>query len=96
MAAAKKKAAPKAKAKAKAKATKEGESKGRRSKFESIYPEDAKLTLVQKENPKKAGSAAAERYEAYKGAKKVRDALQQGATYQDIAYDVGRGFIAVG
>lgn len=68
----------------------------RKSKFEGVYPEDAKIKVLVKENPKKAGSKSAARFEGYAGAKTVGDALANGVTYQDIAYDVGRQFITVG
>ena len=68
----------------------------RQSKFEKLYPEDSKLELLAKENPKKKGSKAAERFEGYTGAKTVGDALAKGVTYADIAYDVGRQFVKVG
>jgi hypothetical protein len=67
----------------------------RTSKFEALYPENAKLTVLVAENPKKEGSASRERFEGYKSAKTVGDALANGVTYQDIAYDVGRQFVQV-
>ena len=67
-----------------------------RTNFSAIYPENAKLTLLTKENPKKKGSKSAKRFEGYTGATTVGDALVKGVTYQDIAYDIGRGFIKVG
>ena len=67
-----------------------------RTNFKELYPEDAKVTLLVKENPKKKGSKSRERFEGYTGAKTVADALLSGITYQDIVYDVGHGFIKVG
>lgn len=92
--AAKKKAVAK-KATAKKKVSKTTEPKGRRSKFEAIYPEGAKLKVLVKDNPKRQGSEAAKRFDGYFGAKKVQDALQAGVTYADIAHDVARGYIEV-
>ncbi len=66
-----------------------------RSNFSKLYPEDAKLTLVATENPKKKGSKSAARFDGYTGAATIGAALANGVTYQDIAYDVGRGFIKV-
>ena len=83
----------------KAKAEKvEGEAKepSNRSNFAKLYPEDQPIKLLVDKNPKKAGSKSAARFEGYTGAKTVGDALAAGVTYQDIAYDVGRGFIQVG
>lgn len=70
--------------------------KTRRSKFSSLYPEELSLKLLAKENPKKAGSKSAERFEGYNGANTVGDALRNGVKYQDIAYDISRKFIEVG
>ena len=67
----------------------------RRSKFEEIYPPAAAVTLLVKENPKKEGSAARERFQYYFSGKTVQDYLTAGGTFQDIAYDVGRNFISV-
>jgi len=67
-----------------------------RSNFAKLYPEDAPLSLVATENPKRKGSKSAERFEGYTGADTVGAALANGVTYQDIAHDVGRGFIKVG
>ena len=67
----------------------------RRSKFEDLYPEAARVTLLVDKNPKKEGSKSHVRFEGYTGAKTVGDALAAGVTYQDIAYDVGRQFISV-
>ena len=39
--------------------------------------------VFDQENPKKAGSAAYKRYEAYKGARTVQEALSAGATSKD-------------
>lgn len=67
----------------------------RRSNFENIYPKSAKVTLLVESNPKKQGSKARERFEGYTGAKTIGDAIAAGVTYQDVAYDVGHGFIKV-
>lgn len=68
----------------------------RRSKFEELYGEKDKITLLVDTNPKKEGSKARERFQHYFSSKTVQDYLQLGGTYQDIAYDVGRQFIKVG
>lgn len=67
-----------------------------RTNFSGMYPETAAVKLLAKENPKKKGSKAHARFEGYTGAATIGDALSKGVTYQDIAYDVGRGFIRVG
>ena len=66
------------------------------SKFAAMYPNDAKVTLIVKENPKKEGSKSRERFEGYTGAKTVGEAMKGGVTYADIAYDIGRMHIKVG
>ena len=81
----------------KAKAPKEPkEPSVNRSNFAKLYPEDATVQLLVDKNPKKAGSKSAERFEAYSGSATVGDYLSKGGTYQDIAYDVGRGFVKIG
>lgn len=89
-----KKATPPAGAKTKTEAA--DKPKVVRTNFSNMYPEDAKLKVLATENPKKKGSKSAARFEGYTGATTVGDALAKGVTYQDIAYDIGRGFIAVG
>ena len=79
------------------KATKEKkEPTVRRSKFETMYPNDMKITLLVEKNPKKEGSKSRARFEGYFGADNVGEALKGGVHYQDIAYDVGRMHIKVG
>jgi hypothetical protein len=69
----------------------------RRSKFAELYPDEAKITLLVKENPKKVGSKSHARFEGHFNNKSgtVKEALANGVTYQDIAYEVGRGFLTV-
>lgn len=67
----------------------------RRSNFSNLYPEDAKITLNVTENPKKEGSKSRARFEHYFGSETVGDYLAKGGTYQDIAYDIGRGFVTI-
>ena len=70
----------------------------RRSKFADIYPDEAKITVLAKENPKKKGSAAAARFEMYSNCATVKDFIAKAGNkgYSDIAYNVGRQFIKVG
>jgi hypothetical protein len=68
----------------------------KRSAFQALYPEDAALTLLVTENPKKQGSKARERFEHYFTSKTVGDFLAKGGGYGDIAYDLGRGRIKIG
>jgi len=93
------KATPNAKsAKPKSEATAEKPKSGvTRTNFSKLYPEDAKLKLLVKENPKKQGSKSRTRFESYFGAKTVGEAMagENGVTYQDIVYDIGHGFIEV-
>lgn len=48
--------------------------------------------LFAKENPKRPGSSSAERYEVYKRAKTVGEALRLGATPGDLQHDFRRGY----
>lgn len=49
--------------------------------------------VFQEANPKPKGSQAHDRYDKYKAARTVREALVRGATKDDIAYDLKRGFL---
>ncbi len=66
------------------------------SKFAALYPEDARVTLLVKENPKKEGSKCRARFEGYTGSATIGEARKKGVLYADIAYDVGRKHIKVG
>lgn len=63
------------------------------SRFEKLYPKDAKVTVLVKENPKRGASR--DRFEGYTGSATVGEALAKGVTYADIAWDVGHGLISV-
>lgn len=54
--------------------------------------DDTKVSWEQ-ECPKKSGSKAAKRYNKYKKAKTVGEALKLGATRCDFSWDSGRGFL---
>ena len=69
--------------------------KSRRTKFSVLYPADSTLKLLVNENPKKAGSKSAVRFDGYLNASTVGQAITNGVKYQDIAYDVSRKFIEV-
>jgi len=68
----------------------------RRSKFAELYPADSKLTCLVDENPKKEGSASAERFAHYFTSKTVGEFLEKGGTYADLVYDLPRGRVKVG
>ena len=76
--------------------TEETQKKSRRSKFSKLYPVDAPLKLLVNENPKRAGSQAAQRFDGYLGSTTVGQAIAKGVKYQDIAYDVSRQYVEVG
>lgn len=83
-------------AKGKKEASAEGEESGKkRIPREPKIPETAKLIWANKENPKRAGSASHERYEAYKGSKTVKDFLEAGGTRGDLAHDIKHEFVSV-
>jgi hypothetical protein len=54
------------------------------------------VTEWRQANPKRSGSDSHARYEGYKGAKTVQEALELGATRADIAWDLKKGFVVVG
>ena len=68
----------------------------RRTNFESLYPDNTPLKLLVDDNPKKKGSQAALMFEGYRGAKNVGQARRKGVSYQAIAHDLGRRYIALG
>lgn len=57
--------------------------------------EEAKITLLVKENPKREGCAAYERFQAYFTVKTVAEALASGLTRKDLAWDIAHGHISV-
>lgn len=57
--------------------------------------DEAKITLLVKENPKREGCAAYERFNAYFTVKTVAEALAAGLTRKDLAWDIAHGHISV-
>lgn len=57
--------------------------------------DDSKITLLVKENPKREGCAAYERFNAYFTVKTVAEALAAGLTRKDLAWDIAHGHISV-
>jgi hypothetical protein len=55
----------------------------------------ARLTWIAKENPKRAGSAAADRYAKYSKAKTVGEFFALGGSALDLANDTAKGFVKV-
>jgi len=56
-------------------------------------PGDGEEIVFEPVNPKKEGSGAYDRYEKYKSARTVAEALNLGACKGDIAHDFKRGFL---
>jgi hypothetical protein len=54
-----------------------------------------KITLVEKNNPKREGSDAYKRYELYRKAKTVKDFYAAGGTSADLRWDSKHGFVKV-
>ena len=73
------------------------EAKANKAPRSYRIPRDGVLTVLVKENPKRAGSAAHARFEGYfaDGVKTVQDALNNGLTPADLFHDIGHGFISV-
>jgi hypothetical protein len=61
----------------------------------SAFDKAATITLVQVENPKRAGSAAHGRYALYQDGMTVEEALAAGVTSGDLQYDTAKGFITI-
>jgi site-specific DNA-cytosine methylase len=58
-------------------------------------PDQDGAVLFSQDNPKLVGSSAHARYEKYKSAKSIREALALSAAQRDIANDWAKGFISV-
>lgn len=65
---------------------------GRKSRVDG----DAKITVLVKENPKREGSGAYERFALYKTGMTVAKALEVGVTAADLAYDSKHEYIRLG
>ena len=66
-----------------------------RRNFTLLYPRDMPLKLRIAGNPKRRGSEAAKRFELYKDASTVGEALDAGVLYKDIDYDFGCNYISL-
>lgn len=58
-------------------------------------PDNRKLKLLVKENPKREGSTSYDRFEFYRGAKTVQAFLDAGGTLADVKHDEAKGYIEV-
>lgn len=54
---------------------------------------DAIVTVLAKENPKRAGSDSARRFELWKPGRPLRESLEAGVTAADARWDLKHGFI---
>lgn len=71
-----------------------GESTGRRGRAPA-WPLETKIKVVAKENPKRAGSAAAKRFDLYKDNPTVGAFLAAGGTSGDLHWDSTHGHIEI-
>jgi hypothetical protein len=62
----------------------------------SLYPDTAKIVVLKKENPCRAGTGHATRYALYRDGMTVADYIAKGGHRGDVAYDAERSFIRVG
>lgn len=60
-----------------------------------VAPDTRKIKLLVKENPKREGSAAYERFELYSSSKTVQDFKDAGGKAADLTHDEQKGFIEV-
>lgn len=72
----------------------EGEEKKGRGRNRKFQPEQ-KITILAKENPKRAGSTAAERFALYKNGMTVKAALEAGVKAADLSWDAAKGHISI-
>jgi hypothetical protein len=68
-----------------------GEGRGRARKFQA----DQKIQIIAAENPKRASSASAARFDLYKNGMTVQAALAAGVTSGDLSWDTSKGFISI-
>jgi len=59
------------------------------------FKDDQIITLLVNYNPKRKGSASAQRFEAYEDEMTVAGALKAGITSGDLSWDVEHGFIKI-
>jgi len=74
-----------------AKAPKATPKRGRAAK----YPDDAKITLLAKENPKREGSKAHKKFALYETGMTVGEFIAKGGNLADVAWDARKNFISV-
>ena len=67
-----------------------------RRTFSQLYPRESWLDLLVEDNPKRKNTRAWEKYELYRKANSVGEALELGIPYRDIDRDLANGYIAVG
>lgn len=65
--------------------------RGRKATFDG----DCKITVLVSGNPKRAGTAAHDRFGYYRTGMKVSTFIEKGGTHLDLAYDVKKEFIKV-
>lgn len=70
-------------------------ARGRQSQRQpnSPVPNDQEVVIFDAANPKRDGCRAHARYERYKAATTVRQAMDLGAQWADIAYDFSKGYM---
>lgn len=80
----------------KTKKTKKPKPKKERAPRKPLPSWDADTTIsVQQDNPKRAGSKSAIRYDGYKSAKTVQEFLDLGGSRADLRHDIGKGYITL-
>lgn len=60
------------------------------------FDEDGKITILAKENPRRAGTNRAKQFEKYKNGMTVGDAREAGLTTSQLRRDVRHGHISIG
>lgn len=75
------------------KATKGGKKVKRERKSRGSRIADGKITLIEKDNPKRKGSRAHKRYELYRRNKSVAAYLKAGGKRSSLRYDEKHGYI---
>jgi len=75
------------------KATKTSKKEKRERKSRGSRIADGKITLIEKDNPKRKGSRAHKRYELYRRNKSIADYLKAGGKRSTLRYDEKHGYI---
>ncbi len=67
----------------------------KRRNLRKLYPKRSLILKLVTYNPKKIGSGAHKRFEAYTGSGTVGEYMEKGGTLQDLADDISKSYVSV-